>query len=477
MSAPVEQQSNSPLPGEGAPGSAGPSPLMIGKRFVKQYYQVLSSTPDQIFRFYQQTSFLSHAEGSTPTDPSTFESYDIAQRWGEASKKRFEFEHGAIDAQPSVNGSILVIVTGHVVFVTEDGEDRKAFVHTFFLSLLGQSKRFYVHNDVLRFLTKEATKPTSLITESETEEAPVDPAQSEPQPVEKKQLMEEEAPGGGVEESKEVAPEEEEEAAPGAEEKVFEAVSGDMSVVAEEVIREMVEELPVVEAKEPKDTGKGKKQKGRGRSPPQQSASKSVPGSWASLVASGGGKPPMSSSAASSQAKAPAPAKADASAETKPDPTPQQEKNSSKDNTGGKQKQKRDPDCTLVIKNLADNTKDSELLALFEPFAIQTKGKIVSSTISNNRGLAFVDYDSVAPVLAAVEQHAKEPLQLGGRVLEVDQKTAEQRARRNRGGYRSGSPANGGIRGSGGSGRHGQSRRGGSRSSDKGGGKGNRNSK
>jgi hypothetical protein len=64
--------------------------------------------------------------------------------------------------------------------------------------------------------------------------------------------------------------------------------------------------------------------------------------------------------------------------------------------------------------------------------------------------------------MAAVEKHAKEPIELNGRVLEMDQNTAEQRARRSmRGGYRSGSLNNGGMlcRGDGG-GRHNQYKRG-----------------
>jgi hypothetical protein len=490
------QSSISPPPGaDGGPGNAagGPSPLTVGKRFVKQYYQVLSKTPDQIFRFYQPTlSYLSHAEGSMPTDPSTFESYDITKRWGagtgaESKSQRFELEHGAIDAQPSVNGSILLVVTGHVVFVTDSGEDRRAFVHTFFLNLLGTSKRFYVHNDVLRFLSKEqpeafvsassATATELAVPEQPKEETPVEQSPPEPEPQEEKQQQllqpEDDAPGGGVEETKEAAPEEEEEPVPSppVEEPVVpsppeEPVPASSSSAAESSTppvngNETKEEPPKVVAP---TTTKGKKQKGRGRSPPQlaapsqkqQPASKPAPvpvSSWASLVASGGA-PSSAPVVAPSPAKAP-PAPEKSKAEPVPElkpaaPVPMQEnKDTSKGDTTRQNRgdrPKRDPDCTLVVKNLADNTKESDLVSLFEPFATQTKAKIVGTTVASHRGLAFVDYDSVAAVMAAVEQHAKEPLQLNGRVLEVDQKTAEQRARRNvrgsGGGYRSGSPGN-----------------------------------
>lgn len=140
---------------------------------------------------------------------------------------------------------------------------------------------------------------------------------------------------------------------------------------------------------------------------------------------------------------------------------------------------KRDPDCTLVIKNLAENTKEQDVLGLFEPFAVANKARVVGITVAAHRGIAFVDYDSVNPVMKAVSQHQEEPMRLFGRVLEVDQKTAEQRARRAaRGGggvnYRSGSPNhNGGVNRYDSRGRGGHRRRDGSRG-DRGSGMGGR---
>jgi hypothetical protein len=472
--------STSPTPPEGAGGpGGGPSPLTVGKRFVKQYYQVLQTNPDQIFRFYQPTSFLSDAEGSEPTDPSTFDSYGISERWGGSSTKKagFALDIGAIDAQTSVNGSILLVVTGSVVFASiPEQVDRKTFVHTFFLALLGNSKRFYVANDVLRFLnnteepssSSKNSKKADAEVATEPEKKPEEPLGEEavtPEPV-VEENTETDAPGGGVEETKEDAPEEEEEVeAPAAEE-----------VPVEETKAEPPKKPD--SSKDGSSSGKGKKPKGRAKSPlqqkqqqqqkqKQQPVSKPVPGSWASLVASGGGPPAPSAPVAPSPSKPkpPAPEKPkEATSEAKPAASATQQKEKEKDSKdssarGGQgrvgDRPKRDPDCTLVIKNLPDNTKESELVTLFEPFATLGKGKIVGTTVSSHRGLAFVDYDSVGPVTAAVETHAKEPIELNGRVLEVDQKTAEQRARRNmRGGYRSGSPNNGGAYRGGGGGRN-----------------------
>lgn len=514
--------SNSPVPSEdgGAAGgnaASAPSSRVVGLKFVKQYYEILSTKPDQIFRFYKESSFLSDAEGSSPTDPKSFEPQVVDGRWGTGTVKRIDLQNGAIDAQPSINGSILVVVTGHVVFVDDVKEERKAFVQTFFLNLMG--RRYYVHNDVLRFVVREpnvvsekksTTSDIGVVTEpapAEEEPAVEELAEPEPEPPleEPAPPTEDEAPGGGVEESKEMPPDDDEE-----EEEVIqkdiitaEEEKPAETAAAEEVMLSTQEHLNggVEETKEepssapakdpeiPKDpngSAKGKKGKGRGRSPPkqelqqappkQQPAPKPVPNSWASLVASGGGPssvsagtPPIPPSPA--KPPPPTPEKTETSLDSRPpavSPSPSlQDKQESVHSTSGgsrhtsRDRPKRDPDCTLVIKNLPENSKESDLVSLFNKFAAQTNAKIVGTTVSNHRGLGFVDFDSVAPVLAAVDQHSNEPMQLNGRILEVDQKTAEQRARRNmRGGYRSGSPGNGVYRGSGGGGRHNQYRRG-----------------
>lgn len=431
--------------------SAGPTPQMIGIRFVKTYYQVLSSAPDQIFKFYKPSSVLSHGEGSTPTSAVDFENYDLKVRWGEA--QRFDFDNGAIDAQPSSDGGILLSVTGHVLVKAGDGkEERKGFVHTFFLalgSLPNKQKTYYVKNDILRFLKSDVPSivdAAPVDPSPESEAVTPEPAKEETAPMEESDVVEEEP----KEENNEDGPAEVIEEPADAPNDENEAKVEDEPAPAEEKPKEAKDEPPKETTSEPKKKEKGKRQRGRAKSPQnaakQQPASKPTTGSWASLVASGSGSTATPTPAApSTPARTPA---AEKKAETPAKFTAQSEKeektdapNTKENGKSNKDKPKRDPDNTLVIKNLPDGTKEADLLAIFEPFAVQVNAKIVSSTISSHRGLAFVDYDSVAPVMAAVEQHGKEPIQLNGKVLEVDQKTAEQRARKARGGgYRSGSP-------------------------------------
>mmetsp|Transcript_18321 Transcript_18321/g.38486 ORF Transcript_18321/g.38486 Transcript_18321/m.38486 type:complete len:202 (-) Transcript_18321:5-610(-) len=131
--------------------------LRIGIAFVKQYYQFLSSQPELLEKFYSPTSdaYLSHGEGSEPTQPVSPAGTDHkANVWGcaEGETMIFEFDDGAIDAQPSANEGILLLVTASVIYGVREtrAERRRKFVQTFFLAKTG--RRFAVLNDILRFL-------------------------------------------------------------------------------------------------------------------------------------------------------------------------------------------------------------------------------------------------------------------------------------------------------------------------------------
>jgi len=576
----------SPLPdGGGQQPAAGPAPLTIGKRFVKQYYQSLMTSPDNLPKLYRPTSVLSDGDGSTPADAVSFESAS-----GSADKLtdrfmvkdlqiRFEFEHGAIDAQQSVNGGIILVVTGHVVYYPSVNEDedsavddpiRKGFVHTFFLGAhsVGARVSYYVHNDILRFLkntsevsagvaeskptraapapsAKEATPapaepvPETITPAPETQQPPPEPVSAPVEPPKKEEKSiappdpaeesKDDAPGGGVEESKEEAP-----AAPAPapapaskppkEDKPNKKGNkGSSNAKKEHATAEKESAPPSKSTKNSTRTNKPQAAKelspdaGRKSPVPLPSpAPKPPPGSWASLVAGAGGSTPASSVAAkpappASTKPPPKPTPASEKPTTQPSndkkvqssggPTPNTGNNNNNNNSNNNRDNsnnhkmgnnmrppKRDPDCTLVIKNLAENTKENDVMALFEPFAVECKARVVGITVAAHRGIAFVDYDSINPVMKAVSKHKEEPMQLFGKVLEVDQKTAEQLARKQRaanqrggggggGNYRSGSPNhnNGGINryDSRGGGRGGHRRRDvGGRGGDHGGGRG-----
>merc|ERR1712238_561399 len=229
--------------------------------------------------------------------------------------------------------------------------------------------------------------------------------------------------------------------------------------------------------------GKNKKNKNGPKSQQQQQSeaqqpphSKPAPGSWASLVVSGSSapntpsrntaqlesknrttKPPLPSvdtkekelkeNGTSAAKEASGHGGSGSNNQNKITTSNNSSSTNTKNNSGGggssngktntksqqQQRTKRDPDNTLVIKNLSDNIKEHDIINMFQPYAVQTKSKIVGTNLNHHRSLAFVDYDCVAPVLAALKKHAGTPFEWNGKILEVDQKTLEQRARRKAG--------------------------------------------
>jgi hypothetical protein len=511
--------------GSGGSGSS-PNPLTVGTHFVKQYYKVLSTAPEQIFRFYQPASVLSQGVGSQiPTPPETLESMTEAARGtgSDAEAKsavvrdrfvlpgredcpvRFEFEHGAIDAQLSVNGGVLLVVTGHLVYLapppssesgsannggviggsgpnsqsSPGGGGRKAFVHTFFLgsATAGGKRSYYVHNDILRFLhdgddssdaaamnsNEDGTVVASNVSSGRAEAfdagaaTPPPPSSAAAGPalaaMEKLSLeVRDDAPGGGVEESKDAVVEDE-----------AAAVAAKAFGSANEVAA-------------PEEPSAASVAVGLDEAKFALPSAKPVPGSWASLVASGSGSTPPTPTRAGGTPIRPKPTIAAGAAPTASKPAasgsgtittavnpavkapslpvlptaavpPHQQDVPRPAPRHGHAR--RDPDCTLVVKNIDSDTKESDILGLFDVFAAKTEAKIVGLTVSGHKGIAFIDYDTAAPVLAAVEQHGKEPFQMNGRELDVYQKTLEKVGRKvsGRGTFRGGPP--GGASGNG----------------------------
>lgn len=573
-------------PPAGSDGSGGPLPLTVGTHFVKKYYQSLSTTPDDVVPMYQPASTFSVGNGSEPAQSESFETLygqQLKERFYEKGLEswsiHFEFENGAIDAQLSVNGGILLVATGHVVYVSppvqgeEDDEDpaidhqqqqrRRAFVHTFFLRsmIVGNKKTFSIQNDILRFLQDDEEKtvvasntqshqsddvvepdhvisvpvePPVVQLPSAVEEPPLPEVVPQQHETETDEVSEKEtvasaatprepptmsevkdvdvAPGGGVEESKEPVFDEEDQLQfnrqPQVDRSIAEPLEVDGHVSVDEPIVD--EEADVLEtAHEDGATTNGSKVATSAEDHPFSGAStatKPPPGSWASLVASSSGKgggsgQPPTPSAPSTPARSvtvtvvqkptsPTPtlskppnaatAASVAVADHKPSNGTNTNNSGSINNgssivsnskttgnsvssTSGKPENnsnrqsragKRDPDCTLVIKNITAETTEADIRHLFESFAVETSTKVMGLTVAGNRAIAFVDYNSPKPVLAAVEKAKEGPFELHGKPLEIYQKTADQQNRRrsHQGGGGGGGGGRGSYRGSGGGG-------------------------
>lgn len=582
-----QETSNSP-----APLIAAPSPLQIGKAFIKQYYQVLSTNPLQIQKFYKPDSVISHSLlPSVPTNPQTFSEMSksvvaagtaaaasdeegpsattgggMIFQWCKAvdenHKVCFDFGRGAIDAQETVNGGILLVVTGHMRLPQQDlsnDDGMKRFVHTFFLNNsapAGKKRQFYVHNDVLRFLDEGVVGASSFVSEEEGDKASEvhgteNAVKDQESKVEaKKGVDDDDVTKHGEDKDTEtdkdtaeitvVKPEEGvvEDNAIAGESMKAPSTAADLSDVMEhggvkidetqaeneEKENEITEETKdesdkkrdiynstmsedssekVVKPDGKKDKAAGtsqekksRKNKSRGRSRKSRSSSPTdgikaskgkksgVAGSWASLVAGGSGPSAVAAAAADVASGL---FKEDKDVSSGKDGHEQKIESSKKSSVGVSEKQKktydvvmaqqqpqipskkaaaaqRTPEATILIKNISEKVKESEIRALFEPYASKLQKKILSITLLSNRGFCFVDFDSkdvVDEVIKVVEMEkdakaesqrsgkdgASSKFIADGRELEIGRKTPGEKAGfggRGRGFRRSSSPNRGG---------------------------------
>lgn len=491
--------------------AAGPSPAeRIGKLFIKQYYKTLLTSPSMLNRFYQPTSCVSR--GMEPNSPAMQSLISDAQAaatengieedpgervrhaffdWAGVGTEtetvddnmnilRIDFERGAIDAQESVGGGILVVVTAHM-FMPKSEHPLKPvpFVHTFFLdnsAAPGKKKQFYVKNDILRFLLPVEDEPVvsdgkiGEATQTETEVADVaavvvedevvleEPAiQAEPEVVEEP-----------IEVPAETADYVEDYDAPAAEEEKYEIVDEyvEETLAVEDEPAAEEEKISITESPSTdsptaspssdskrskrnrrKIGGKSSRSNSPGSSKEDTPEKPKAPSSWANLVASGatkkseeasgsgkkgrrgspkaqrdGGK---SSTNADAQAKAPPQSQQPRSGDRAPTKESAPSASSSTSATAAptaaatqSQSNQRNPKATIFIRNIPDPTKESEVRALFEPHAVTAGSKILGVTLNANRGFCFVDFDGSLAVDAVIEE--------AGKSLVKDQRTGRK---------------------------------------------------
>ncbi len=465
-----------------APTGTDPSPLTVGTQFVKKYYHVLSTSPADIDKFYKNsTSIVTRGEGSDTAEviATDFSDGAAAARFSSNDDEqiRFEFEHGAIDAQFSVNSAILLVVTGQVVYVSSNIS--KNFVHTFFLGSTvagtNNTKRsYYVHNDILRFLDMQRNQLDDTVV-TQVDEAP---ALDETSAV---------ALAAKIEETVVTT---EPALIPGQNEELTSTV--DIHVESNGQALQVVKENPVEEKLIVADTkvdevdktdapGHGVEESKVAILDDEVSATTKIttapatPGSWASLVKrtaptsasppatpirtekpntsvngataipqqpaiTAHGKPALEpstqpnttartgpSSSATEAASAPPDAicnKATANAKQQPVPVQQQFR------------PKREAGCTLIIKDIDADVTEAEIKSMFEPFITDTSANFVGCTVHGTRGIAFVDYDTPEPVVKAVQQHAEVKFTIRGRELDVYQKIFVEKSQHRGGGGR-----------------------------------------
>ncbi|ESN92364.1 hypothetical protein HELRODRAFT_115988 [Helobdella robusta] len=126
-----------------------PSPQIVGREFVRQYYTMLHEAPHFLHRFYSNDSSFLHESVSTPGDEQqpAIGQTEIFKKIESLNFCDCHAKIRQVDSQLSVCGSVVIQVIGEL---SNNSAPLRRFMQTFVLAPQSPRK-FYVHNDIFRY--------------------------------------------------------------------------------------------------------------------------------------------------------------------------------------------------------------------------------------------------------------------------------------------------------------------------------------
>ncbi|KAK2824817.1 hypothetical protein Q7C36_018744 [Tachysurus vachellii] len=235
-----------------------PSPLLVGREFVRQYYTLLNKAPDYLHRFYGRNSSYVHGglDGSGKPEEAVYGQAEIHKKVMSLQFSECHTKIRHVDAHATLGDGVVVQVMGEL---SNRGQPMRRFMQTFVLAPEGSAvNKFYVHNDIFRYEEEVFGDSEAELGESEEEEAEEEQgeAHTSPEPAQDTAPYYEPPPvSNGVEEQQdEAGPEAEPEPQPEPEanQEVEAELSAEGELQPEEVEPDIEEKLPEeVEEKPP----------------------------------------------------------------------------------------------------------------------------------------------------------------------------------------------------------------------------------
>ncbi|XP_034087217.1 ras GTPase-activating protein-binding protein 2 isoform X2 [Gymnodraco acuticeps] len=174
-----------------------PSPLLVGREFVRQYYTLLNKAPDFLHRFYGRNSSYVHG-GLDPSGKLAEAVYGQAEIHKKVMSLQFSECHTKIrhvDAHATLSDGVVVQVLGEL---SNNGQPMRKFMQTFVLApevipsaseycchtyLRGSvANKFYVHNDIFRYEDEVFGDSEAELDEESEEEVEEEPEERQPSP-------------------------------------------------------------------------------------------------------------------------------------------------------------------------------------------------------------------------------------------------------------------------------------------------------
>ncbi|GAB6028155.1 hypothetical protein CHUAL_002365 [Chamberlinius hualienensis] len=126
-----------------------PSPQIVGLQFVREYYTMLNQAPEHLHRFYNSNSSFVHGsldQGEKTASP-VYGQQEIHKRIMQLNFRDCHARILLVDSQDTLGDGVVVQVTGEL---SNDQAPMRRFMQTFVLALQSP-KKYYVHNDILRY--------------------------------------------------------------------------------------------------------------------------------------------------------------------------------------------------------------------------------------------------------------------------------------------------------------------------------------
>ncbi|KAG1960511.1 ras GTPase-activating protein-binding protein 2 [Pimephales promelas] len=147
-----------------------PSPLLVGREFVRQYYTLLNKAPDYLHRFYGRNSSYVHGglDGSGKPEEAVFGQAEIHKKVMSLQFSECHTKIRHVDAHATLGDGVVVQVMGEL---SNSGRPMRRFMQTFVLAPEGSAvNKFYVHNDIFRYEEEVFGDSEAELGESEEEE-------------------------------------------------------------------------------------------------------------------------------------------------------------------------------------------------------------------------------------------------------------------------------------------------------------------
>jgi RNA recognition motif-containing protein len=157
--------------------ASSPTLLSVSKQFVHSFYKILHQSPQELHRFYKESSSFTYgSEATYGTSDETVSGLEgITKKIQQLEFQNCRVTLSVVDAQSSIQGGIIIMVVGHL---SNREESPRKFVQTFYLAEQSNatSRGYYVQNDIFRYLDEPQEESEGQEGEQQKEFAPSEPS-------------------------------------------------------------------------------------------------------------------------------------------------------------------------------------------------------------------------------------------------------------------------------------------------------------